>query len=477
MQFWTDTNLFTADSYQKALNLYNAALVTPTYYVYFTSATIVSSAVLAQGFKGTPIQILTVVMGFLQICSGVVLLQLSKSAKDVPDTAVFAGDLDQVRTIAEQEEPEYEPRADSIRSSAALLRGLSKKRQKRETMEVHRIKEEQQMGSISEDGQFEWDGLRRRRTISSVPSTRPSIHRPKTIHPPLGMSSFPNEEDSDNDPDNGMHPGFWRHFTRKNTSQDPSTAAGRPDSTTSGVLPMSPLDTRRSRGLSSTSGVSSLNPSAHFFGLPLSLRRVSGQPDGHTPDQPAQTGTDSTNRDESTPSRSGTHVQWAASASAPQITPSYDGLLRPDQIPVPHSSHGTNANPNAGQDVDPATGTRRQYSFQRVFHRSRSPSSPTEPLPERSILTLSGLSFHRKHPENAPNTEEERLGLVRGDSPATLNPPMSTIPSNSTSRTEVPGASLSPSYSGTVVRKSGQESSSIQEISEKDFVAGKGAFL
>jgi len=50
-------------------------------------------------------------MGFFQICAGVVLLQLSKSAKNVPDAEVFRGDLDQVRTVAEQEEPEYEPKA------------------------------------------------------------------------------------------------------------------------------------------------------------------------------------------------------------------------------------------------------------------------------------------------------------------------------------------------------------------------------
>jgi len=53
----------------------------------------------------------SVVMGFLQICAGVVLLQLSKSAKNVPDAEVFRGDLDQVRTVAEQEEPESEPKA------------------------------------------------------------------------------------------------------------------------------------------------------------------------------------------------------------------------------------------------------------------------------------------------------------------------------------------------------------------------------
>lgn len=56
-------------------------------------------------------------MGFLQICAGVVLLQLSKSAKNVPDTEVFRGDLDQVRTVAEQEEPEYEPKAGKLSCS------------------------------------------------------------------------------------------------------------------------------------------------------------------------------------------------------------------------------------------------------------------------------------------------------------------------------------------------------------------------
>ncbi len=110
---------------QKALNIFNAALVTPTYYVTFTSATIITSAILFQGFKGSGIEIATVIMGFLEICGGVVLLQLSKSAKDVPDAAVFKGDLDQVREVATQEDPEYEPKADSIRGAASIIRRIS----------------------------------------------------------------------------------------------------------------------------------------------------------------------------------------------------------------------------------------------------------------------------------------------------------------------------------------------------------------
>ena len=169
---------------QKALNIFNAALVTPTYYVYFTSTTIITSAVLFQGFKGTVEQIVTVVLGFLTICSGVVLLQLSKSAKDVPDAAVFKGDLDQIHTIAEQEQPETEPKADAIRGAAALVRRFSTMRQKMEEEEFRRLQEEKRleaMHPVPEDGsvpEYEWDGLRRRRTMSSMGCSPPAGHVP-----------------------------------------------------------------------------------------------------------------------------------------------------------------------------------------------------------------------------------------------------------------------------------------------------------
>ncbi|KAK1249472.1 hypothetical protein MKX07_002988 [Trichoderma sp. CBMAI-0711] len=190
----------------KALNLFNAAIVTPTYYVYFTSTTIITSAVLFQGFKGTAQSIVTVVLGFLTICSGVVLLQLSKSAKDVPDAAVFNGDLDQIHTIAEQPQPETEPKADAIRGAAAIIRRISNARLRMEAEELRRLHEEkaaEAMAPISEDGQpmYEWDGLRRRRTIASSMRSRstrlstpiPPSPAPPTPHPPLGMSHFPTE--------------------------------------------------------------------------------------------------------------------------------------------------------------------------------------------------------------------------------------------------------------------------------------------
>ena len=216
--------------YQKALNLFNAALVTPTYYVYFTSATIVTSAILFQGFKGTPTSIITVVLGFLVICSGVVLLQLSKSAKDVPDAAVFKGDLDQVRTVAEQEEPESEPKADAIRGAAGIARRFSQARQKSELAEARRVYEEKmkdQMEPIAENEQVEWDGLRRRKT--TINGTGPgSLRRQKTIHPPLGMAHFPEDDplwegnesrpaSTDVHGGSGLHGGFLSGFRRKSS--------------------------------------------------------------------------------------------------------------------------------------------------------------------------------------------------------------------------------------------------------------------
>ncbi|KAH7016900.1 magnesium transporter NIPA-domain-containing protein [Ilyonectria destructans] len=201
----------------KALNIFNAALVTPTYYVYFTSTTIITSAILFQGFKGTVSSIVTVVLGFLTICSGVVLLQLSKSAKDVPDAAVFSGDLDQIQTIAEQEQPESEPKADAIRGTAAIMRQISQRRLRMQAEELKRMHEEKMameaMDPISEDGQPQWefDGLRRRRTMTmrtgstrsgmpgSPPPPSPRYVPPRTpqAHPPLGMSHFPTDDEGD----------------------------------------------------------------------------------------------------------------------------------------------------------------------------------------------------------------------------------------------------------------------------------------
>lgn len=78
----------------KALELFNTAMVTPTYYVLFTTCTLVTSVILYQGFKASAVDIVTVVAGFLVICCGITLLQLSKV-----DPETIQGKIDRKSTI------------------------------------------------------------------------------------------------------------------------------------------------------------------------------------------------------------------------------------------------------------------------------------------------------------------------------------------------------------------------------------------
>ncbi|KAK0660356.1 putative magnesium transporter NIPA1 [Lasiodiplodia hormozganensis] len=385
----------------KALNIYNAALVTPTYYVFFTSATIVTSAILFQGFKGTGTTIATVVMGFLQICSGVVLLQLSKSAKDVPDAAVFQGDLDQVRTVAEQEEPEYEPRADTIRGGAAIIRTFSVARQRREAEEAKTLASVS-MEPIGENESIEWDGLRRRKTVLS--SGQPSIRRQKTVHPPLGMSHFP-DSDSEHgaNSDDDIHPGFLsRLSTLRRSKRRPSHASTHPVPLESIEVPTksASLSSLNSRGpppapssiiAQDFAADGAGNP--HVYGLPPGLRTEGHEDDTsyHPP-----------------PGSSSSGVHWAASIDERVKSPGSSGLNPPP--PPPHTAGTTGS-------------TKRQFSFTNVFHPFSRPDSASSDL--RPMSARSGLSFAHRKPGHATrasggggggDTEEERLGLVKGDS-------------------------------------------------------------
>ncbi|KAL7627727.1 hypothetical protein AAE478_001922 [Parahypoxylon ruwenzoriense] len=385
----------------KALNLFNAALVTPTYYVYFTSTTIITSAVLFQGFKGTAMEIVTVVMGFLTICSGVVLLQLSKSAKDIPDSAVFAGDLDQIHTIAEQEQPETEPKADAIRGAAAIVRRISTVRQKMEEEEFRRLREEKAMerlAPVSEDGQqlYEWDGLRRRRTTlgsyRSRAMTSPSpVSTP--VHPPLGRSRFPTEEELAEERNRQMSPSMLSSITGTIRSRARSILLpGHPefhqgDHDPKVQSPMYPVQLTNIAvpGQKYGSEASPYGTSHdHVYGLPGGLRKTEYG-------GAASIASGSTGR----------HIQFT---DPPKPSASVASLVPP--TPPPHTE-----GPSA----------RRQFSFQNVFRRHQAdgaqqdqalPSSPNPP--SRHGMGSRGYSDRQAQVKNA--TEEERLGLVKGDS-------------------------------------------------------------
>ncbi|KAL9635282.1 MAG: hypothetical protein Q9164_003557 [Protoblastenia rupestris] len=392
----------------KALNLFNAALVTPTYYVYFTSSTIITSTILFQGFKGTPTSIITVVMGFLVICSGVVLLQLSKSAKDVPDAAVFKGDLDQVRTVAEQEEPETEPKGDAIRGTAAIIRSFSTSRQKMEAAEVKRVHEDRmrdQMEPIGEDEQVEWDGLRRRKTLRNGPG---SLSRSKTLHPPLGMARFPDDwEDTVSRPASTdvhgggvFHGGIFNSFRRnkRNDSVPPHSQTAYAGSSTNptdfpqrnytqiSVRPKGDEDT--SYHPPSSDGAMEMD---HIYGLPGPLQRSPS----------------SQERQHNKP------IAWAASVS--------------DRPSASRDSSNTLAAP-----TPPRHQAKRQFSFQNVFHRNRgntvssTDSAGEQERPSSRLGLGSRQGGHKEHPTTPglkSATEEERLGLVKGDSNALIPSP------------------------------------------------------
>ncbi|SPN99706.1 related to DUF803 domain membrane protein [Cephalotrichum gorgonifer] len=351
----------------KALNIFNAALVTPTYYVYFTTTTIISSIVLFRGFSGTPVQIITMIGGFLTICAGVVLLQLSKSAKDVPDTALFKGDLDQIQTIAEQREPETEPKADAIRGTAAIVRRISQARQRWEAEELKRLHEAKVMEQLEPVGEG---------------STRPGTHSPSrssglgapftepqhTPHPPLGMSHFPTLEEMaawERESDVLRTPNFFANIA--------GTIRGR------------------SRGGStlSTAGFPSENKlGSPMQPFPLTEIAVPGQ----HPDEP----------------------------SSHQGSRGHRYGLAPTQDTEYHGAEGRLAVPGGSGDSLSAS-PRRQFSFQNIFRRHTPPppiAGEEHPSPDRSLRHSRPVTRHRgySNQQAKSSTEEERIGLVKGDS-------------------------------------------------------------
>lgn len=393
--------LYTDHTLQKALNIFNAALVTPTYYVFFTSTTIITSAILFRGFHGTGISIATVVMGFLQICAGVVLLQLSKSAKDVPDAAVFKGDLDQVREIAEQENPESEPKADAIRGAASIVRRLSTPRRQLEQAEARRLREEKALDALEplkEDEIVEWDGLRRRKTIIGAGPTTSSLARRKTIHPPLGMTHFPEESEEQERRDS-------RPFI-SSIRERAQTLIPRPKHSDSAPVDMESQD--------------GVHPVA------LTDIRFKGM-DAHSPALPYGPGS----FEEAQEHIYGHHV----------------GSTKP--IPSPRSKP-LPASPVPSKSLEPGSSSKRQFSFSNFMRHSKQSGHSSD----HATLRPGTASSHaeRKAAKNA--TEEERLGLVKGDSSRPLM--ADTSPEHNRENTLQPSRTLSLDTPDSPVLQSGR---------------------
>ncbi|EEQ27398.1 hypothetical protein McanCB56680_002878 [Microsporum canis] len=382
----------------KALNLFNAAMVTPTYYVIFTSACIITSAVLFQGFKGTAISITTVVMGFLQICTGVVLLQLSKSAKDVPDAAVFKGDLDQVREVAEQEEGEMEPKADAIRGTAAIIRRISTPRQKMEQEEIRRFHMDQRLDElepVSENEVIEWDGLRRRRTtlVNGVPATSP---RRRVQHPPLGMSRFPDYSEPEvRTPQEGLDGSFIGSIRKR------ASTALHPYWRPSGTISPQPMenDGRLDSPRSMPERPSESDPfTRHELLQAFQYNKAIRRPRSETIDSVIN---EKARKEEKSPlveesSNGSSEIKEKTESSSPPPTP------------PPHRAH-------------------RQFSFN-VFRRNSSSAPPAErlstPTKTPHLHLPHFIPHHASHASSNSKrtTEEELLGFSSGDKGKTRSP-------------------------------------------------------
>jgi hypothetical protein len=65
--------------FNKALDIFSTSVVTPIYYVFFTTATILASVIMFQGiYDATGPQIISVFCGFLTIFIGVFMLNAPK---------------------------------------------------------------------------------------------------------------------------------------------------------------------------------------------------------------------------------------------------------------------------------------------------------------------------------------------------------------------------------------------------------------
>ncbi|ORZ18708.1 magnesium transporter NIPA-domain-containing protein [Absidia repens] len=127
----------------KALNLYNTALVTPTYYVIFTTMTIVSSTILFQGFNASGTDIASCVMGFLCICSGVALLHHSSATPNNSNNRVLEDgdddddDLEKRKTTIAMSDRTISSRFNTMRRKSSNLFSLFDRDSKTELSDYH----------------------------------------------------------------------------------------------------------------------------------------------------------------------------------------------------------------------------------------------------------------------------------------------------------------------------------------------------
>ncbi|KAG7098209.1 hypothetical protein E1B28_000177 [Marasmius oreades] len=136
-----DLNLLVTEVFylNKALALFNTAMVTPTYYVIFTTFTLITTIILFQGLDADPKEIITIVLGFFTICVGITILQMSKvdpvqlSKLDRRSTILLQAARQNTQTVDEKgavgiEDPGIDALRGSFGTFGSIVRARSARR-------------------------------------------------------------------------------------------------------------------------------------------------------------------------------------------------------------------------------------------------------------------------------------------------------------------------------------------------------------
>ncbi|CAO3599074.1 unnamed protein product [Absidia cylindrospora] len=194
----------------KALNLYNTALVTPTYYVIFTTMTIVSSTILFQGFNASGADIASCVMGFLCICSGVALLHHSSATPNNSNNRVLEDsddddeDLEKRKTTIAMSDRTISSRINTMRRKSSNLLSLFDRDSKTELSDYHQQQDNHRFGeNTARSDEFfsaPFSGITRYASTTRSQSMRlrqNSLHRQQQqqLLQPLRNATAPTEPD------------------------------------------------------------------------------------------------------------------------------------------------------------------------------------------------------------------------------------------------------------------------------------------
>lgn len=227
-------------------------MVTPTYYVLFTFCTLVTSIILFQGLDASPVQIVTLVLGFLTICAGITLLQISKIDPDELAADKDEVGIDRSTTLlirASRSHISHEkgsttaiedPGVDTVRGGLGVIGSIVRARSMRK---MHHASSDEYRRMADEHG-----GMQSLNTLGKSDLNRYELHdRPMPLSPTLAQSgqqlnlphlrlNMPQKRDTTISFVSGSaephgHHGNLAEASSSSTMLNPAGMDGRPSST------------------------------------------------------------------------------------------------------------------------------------------------------------------------------------------------------------------------------------------------------